>query len=68
MDEPTEVLTAAEAAKFYRVSPDTLRAMTERGEVPAFRVGARWRYLRHELEADAQRKATANLRKPEAAR
>lgn len=49
---PPALLTVAEAASALRVSPLTLRRRIARGEVPAYRVGARGAVR---LEANAVR-------------
>lgn len=33
------------AAQYYALSPKTLRKLAQRGDVPAVKVGSRWRFL-----------------------
>lgn len=51
---PDEVLTTEEAARFLKISQQTLRAMVRAGKVTPRRFGAKgrlWRFLRSELLA-----------------
>ena len=45
-----ELLTTREAARYLRMHPKTLRQKALEGEVPAIRVGGRWRYPREMLD------------------
>jgi excisionase family DNA binding protein len=40
---PAEFLTVPEAARLLRVREATVRRLARRGELPALRVGSRWR-------------------------
>jgi excisionase family DNA binding protein len=52
------LLTAAEAAEALAISERTLWALTDRGEIPAIRIGRSVRYAVEDLRAwvDAQRR------------
>lgn len=43
MSKAREVLTPNEAAKRWRMHPDTVRLMCQRGEIKAFKFGTAWR-------------------------
>jgi excisionase family DNA binding protein len=47
--KPEDVLTLEEAASFLRLPEDAVRRMAERGEIPARRLGADWRFLKAAL-------------------
>lgn len=53
--EPDEIYTVSQAAKFLSVSPDVLRELSERGQIPCVDAGLgnvrHWRYSRKALEA-----------------
>ena len=44
------ILTLPEAARFLRISKETLHKLAKEGKVPARKVGAEWRFLRSALE------------------
>jgi excisionase family DNA binding protein len=43
------IMSTAEASRLIRISPNKLREMAEKGEIPAFRLGKNWRYRRDDL-------------------
>lgn len=45
-----KLLTRSEAAKFLRISDDKLRDMAAAGELPAMKVGGKWRFIESALE------------------
>ncbi len=49
------LLTSDEVAAYLRVDVVTIRRLVNRGELPAYRVGGDYRFMRHELEAYLQR-------------
>jgi len=42
-------LTVKEAAEVLRLNPRTVKAMIRRNELPAFKVGSRWRFRESQL-------------------
>jgi excisionase family DNA binding protein len=46
-----DIMTSEEAAAYLRVGVDTLKRKARAGEVPAAKVGRRWRFRRAELDA-----------------
>lgn len=44
--EEHEIMTIAEAAAYLRLNPRTLYGLAQRGEVPAQKIGNRWRFSR----------------------
>lgn len=50
--------TTEEAAGFLRVHPRTLTRMAKRGEIPAFRIGAHWRFLQKDIDEWIKRRVT----------
>ncbi|MEX2551536.1 MAG: helix-turn-helix domain-containing protein [Actinomycetota bacterium] len=49
MTEPTEVLTADEAAELLRVSTKTVLGLARQGALPGEKVGRAWRFVRSDL-------------------
>jgi excisionase family DNA binding protein len=47
---PGDVLTAQEAAEFLHVAIGTVKRKAASGELPASKIGNRWRFLRDDLE------------------
>ncbi|MBR9979873.1 MAG: helix-turn-helix domain-containing protein [Desulfatitalea sp.] len=56
MENNNEVLNAKEAAIFLKAHVETLRRMARRGEIPAFKVGKDWRFLKKTLWLWMQRR------------
>jgi excisionase family DNA binding protein len=50
-----ELLTVPETARLLRVTPETVRRLARRGELPAIRVGTQLRFDRDVLTAPLQR-------------
>ncbi len=48
-DQPSDVLTADEAADYLRVSRKTLYRLVTAGKVPGQKVGRAWRFRREDL-------------------
>ena len=46
-----EVLTIREVAKYLRIKERTVYNLAQKGEIPAFKVGRQWRFLRNNLLA-----------------
>jgi excisionase family DNA binding protein len=46
----SEIMTAAEVAKFLKLPKPTIYKMAQTGQIPAFRVGNSWRFQRHKIE------------------
>ena len=53
------LLTPIETAALLRISLRTLYTWTETGQIPAIKVGTRWRYSRDEIERRARGEVTA---------
>ena len=49
MSSTPDVLTAAEAARFLRTRPETLKRLARQGKVPGVKLGHEWRFLREDL-------------------
>ncbi|MCS7209857.1 MAG: helix-turn-helix domain-containing protein [Fimbriimonadales bacterium] len=58
------VMTLREAAHYLRLRPAELQALAENGEIPAFKVDGKWRFLKNALDEWmlAQRAAEFNLK------
>ncbi len=50
MAEETEVYTISMAAKYLKISTQTLRKLIENEELPAKQIGRLWRIRREDLE------------------
>ncbi|HEV3113512.1 MAG TPA: helix-turn-helix domain-containing protein [Candidatus Binataceae bacterium] len=44
------VMTLHEVAQFLRCHESTVYRLTKRGQIPAFRLGSEWRFLRSKVE------------------
>ncbi len=44
------VMTLREAAHYLRLRPNEVQALAERGEIPAFKMDNRWRFLKNALD------------------
>ena len=49
-----EVMTAQEVAEYLGLAVETIYRKARAGEIPATRIGRRWRFLREGLEAWAR--------------
>lgn len=47
----SEILKLSEVAKILRVCPTTINRMAQRGEIPAFKIGNRWRFEKEKILA-----------------
>jgi len=47
--------TVKDVAEFLRLNPETVRAMTRRGELPAVKAGRVWRYFPDDIIAHLKR-------------
>jgi len=43
-------MTLHEVAQYLRCHESTVYRLTKRGEIPAFRLGAEWRFLRSKID------------------
>ena len=44
------ILTVKELAEYLRIHPATIYKMLRRGEMPAFRIGTDWRFVRDDID------------------
>ena len=49
VDNPPEILTIAEAAKYLRISLSSLYKLAQDGKIPAQKVGKHWRFHKQTL-------------------
>ncbi len=60
-----EILTLPEVAQLLKVAEKTVYSMAQKGQLPAFKVGGKWRFKRVDLDVwIAQRKAAARDGEP----
>ena len=45
-----DILDADEVAKLLRLNEQTVKRLANRGELPGFKVGGRWRFKRQDIE------------------
>ena len=57
-----ELLTVAETCRYLKVTPRTLYRYIKDGDLPAFKLGKEWRFVRSELEQWIRQRASANRR------
>ena len=68
-----ELLTTKEIAKYLRLRPETILRMVNKGEIPAIRIGGRFRFDKAQIDEWLRSRSTSNehfsaLRKEEALR
>jgi len=59
-----EVMNVEQAARYLGVSPDTLYKYLSDGQVPAFKLGNRWRLKKTTLDRWMERQSQAREGKP----
>ena len=47
---PDEILSVDDAAKYLKVKSTTIRRQAERGDLPGFKIGNRWRFRMKDIE------------------
>lgn len=57
------LLTTREVARYLHVVPITVYRMIDRGDLPAIKVGSRWRIRRQDLE-DYLKRSTSQPKEP----
>jgi excisionase family DNA binding protein len=45
-----DILDADEVAKLLRLNEQTVKRLANRGELPGFKIGGRWRFKRQDIE------------------
>lgn len=51
MTIPLDLIGMSEACKLLAVSRTVIKGMVDRGELPAYKAGTRWRFSREDVEA-----------------
>jgi len=61
-----DILTLKEVAQYLKVTERTLYRLAQEGRIPAFRVGASWRFKRADIDAwiEAQKRSGSPAEKP----
>jgi excisionase family DNA binding protein len=57
MERPKEVMTLREASEYLGVSPDTLYKYLSDRQIPAFKLGNRWRFKKDLLDRWMEKKS-----------
>ena len=52
-----EYLTIDQVAELLQVSTKTIRRLVARDEIPGFKVGGQWRFLRKDIDAWARKRS-----------
>ena len=47
---PNDILDADEVAKLLKLNEQTVKRLANRGELPGFKIGGRWRFRREAIE------------------
>lgn len=65
---PDEILTLPEVAALLKIAEKTVYTMSQRAEIPAFKVRGQWRFKRSDIDdwIEAQKPSAANRPSPEA--
>lgn len=60
-----QYLTVPEVAELLKLSPKTVYRLAQRRELPGFKVGSAWRFLRRDIDSWAKEQVRASRgRKP----
>ena len=59
-----ELLTAAETCRYLKITPRTLYRYLKSHQIPAFKLGKEWRFVRSDLEEWIKDRSTAKRREP----
>jgi len=62
MKKDKEILTAKEVADYLKLHLFTVHKYAREGKIPAFKIGADWRFHKKYIERWIKEKLTANLR------
>lgn len=54
-----ELLTAAETCRYLKITPRTLYRYLKSHQIPAFKLGKEWRFVRSDLEQWIKARTTA---------
>jgi excisionase family DNA binding protein len=69
-DQPPEIMTIGEAAKYLRISLSSLYKIAQNGRIPCQKVGRHWRFRRQSIDRWLDEQKTinteVNLKKEEA--
>ena len=57
MDKQKEVMTLREASQYLGISPDTLYKYLNEDQIPAFKLGNRWRFKKDLLDRWIEKKS-----------
>lgn len=60
----SEILTVEEVSEFLRLHPTTIYRMLKRNEIPGFKVGNEWRFLKGKIERWLDKKSRASRVRP----
>ena len=55
-----QYLTVPEVAELLKLSPKTVYRLAQRRELPGFKVGSAWRFLRRDIDSWAKEQVRAN--------
>ena len=58
MSESREVMNVRQASQYLGISPDTLYRYITEGEIPAFKLGNRWRFKKSRLDQWMEEKSS----------
>ncbi len=60
MAKDKKIMTAKEVAEYLSIHPLTIHKYARQGKIPAFKIGANWRFLRKSIDKWIQRKLDHN--------
>lgn len=61
MAQEKEILTAKEVATYLHLHPLTVHKYAREGKIPAFKIGADWRFHKHYIDQWIKQKVDSNL-------
>ncbi len=64
---PDEIMTLPEVAKLLKIADKTVYTMSQKAEIPAFKVRGQWRFKRSDIYdwIEAQKSESGNGSKPQ---
>jgi excisionase family DNA binding protein len=60
MDQEKEIMTAKEVAAYLNIHPLTVHKYAREGKIPAFKIGADWRFHKKYIESWIKQKVDSN--------
>ncbi|PIQ86219.1 MAG: DNA-binding protein [Candidatus Omnitrophica bacterium CG11_big_fil_rev_8_21_14_0_20_45_26] len=63
MEELDDLMTLRQVADYFKVSEITIHRLTQKGAIPAFKIGRQWRYNRTHIMQMVQNRSKLAIKK-----